>query len=77
MAIIDDLTTNVKNLVDADEAMDQLLQNIKKKLDEALANPGGPDVAKLQELSDTLKNEADKITADVLANTPAEKPPGT
>lgn len=71
MAVIDDLTANVAKLQTADESIIQLLQNVKAKLDAALANPSNIDIAALQALSDTLGTEADKVATAVTANTPA------
>lgn len=71
MAVLDDLTANVTKITQEDDAIIQLLSNIKAKLDAALAAGGGVDVAALKKLSDSLGSEADKVAASVLANTPA------
>jgi hypothetical protein len=71
MAILDDLTANVTKITSEDDAIIQLLVNVKAKLDAALANPSNVDVAALQALSTTLGNESDKVAAAVVANTQA------
>lgn len=71
MSVLDDLTANVTKVTQADDAIIALLGNVKAKLDAALANPGGVDVAALQALSATLGSEADKVAAATVANTPA------
>ena len=72
MAVLDDLTANVTKITNEDDAIIQLLVNVKAKLDAALANPSNIDVAALQALSTTLGTESDKVAAAVVANTPAQ-----
>jgi len=71
MAVLDDITANVAKITSEDDAIIQLLDNVKAKLDAALAQPT-VDVAALKALSDTLGSESDKVAAAVLKDTPSD-----
>lgn len=73
MALFDNLSAKITKLTNAAEGMDAVLQDVKKRLDDLIANGSlnAADTNTLQTLSDALDAESDKIIADTLANTPA------
>ncbi len=68
MAALDELVAKVAANGDAVNSAVVLLQDVKAKLDEAIA---ANDPAKLQELSDALGAQTQKLADAIVANTPA------
>ena len=66
MAVLDDLTAQVKANTDAESSAITLIQNIAAALAAA-----GTDPVKLKALEDELKASGDALAAAVVANTPA------
>lgn len=73
MAMFDDLGLKVKSLTDAADAMDMVLQDVKKRLDDLLATGSllPADAAALTAISTAIDTESAKLISDTLANTPA------
>lgn len=69
MATLDDVVAKVSALSTVNDSVIALLTDIKAKLDQAIASN---DPAKLQQLSDALDAQKQKLTDAVSANTPAE-----
>lgn len=66
---LNDIVTKVQALTTVDDSVVALLTDLKNKLDQAIA--GGADQATLQEISDALGSQTDRLAAAVTANTPA------
>lgn len=77
MALFDALGAKVQKITDAADAMELVLEDVKKRLDLILSssNLTPEDRAKMEELSNALDTEADDVIAKTLANTPAEPAP--
>lgn len=67
--LIEELTARVAEVKTVNESAITLIQGIRARLDEALANQ--PDPAALQQLSDDLAASESALAAAVAANTPA------
>lgn len=72
MASLDDIAARVKAESDVVDSAVALINGFKDKLDAAIAN--GADPAKLQQLSDDIGSQTDRLSAAVAANTPASTP---
>lgn len=74
--MFEELETKVTKIVDAAEAQQVVLRDIKARLDAIIAGGGlSPEAkAKLTALTGALDTEADDIIAATLENTPAEPP---
>lgn len=72
---LNDIVTKVQALTTVDDSVVALLTDLKNKLDQAIA--GGADQATLQEISDALGSQTDRLAAAVTANTPAAAPATT
>lgn len=67
MALLDDVIQKVTKLTEVDDSVVALLNELKAKLDDAIASN---DPAKLQAVSDALGAQTDRLAAAVAANTP-------
>ena len=73
MTILENLAKEVAETKAVNQSAVTLIQGIKAKLDEALANG---DLAAVQALADELDTSTNELAAAVAANTPAEPTPG-
>lgn len=69
---LESLIAAVAKNTEVEESAIILLHGLKEKLDQAIADQ---NLAVLQELSDSIGAEADKLAAAVAANTPAAPEP--
>ncbi len=67
MATLDDIVAKVTALTTVDDSVVALLQDLKAKLDAAIASG---DPAKIQAISDAIGAQTDRLSAAVTANTP-------
>ncbi len=68
MATLDDIVAKVTALTAVDDSVVALLQDLKAKLDAAIASG---DPAKIQAIADSIGAETTRLAAAVVANTPA------
>jgi hypothetical protein len=69
MALLDDIIAKISALTTVDDSVIALLTDLKAKLDAAIAN--GADPAKLQQISDALGTEMQRLSDAVTTNTTA------
>lgn len=72
MAALDDLAREVAELTSTTDSAIALIEGLKAKLDDAIATG---DMDEVQNLSDSLSAQTDRLAAAVAANTPAPPAP--
>lgn len=72
MANLNDLKTKVTRLTTVTSSVITLLTDIKRRLDEALADD---DVEAIRDLSESIGRDTDALAAAVVAKTPGANPP--